>query len=197
MIIKYLTNKCENDMAPPAVVFSIVGIAYALLITTLPDFPLLLKVILSLIIGFFYITLESTEDERPCLMAGSSFVISSSILLIVIEGLKDEITYPLWMFAVGFIVSMEILFLLDRSTPAEGESIFWFTTKRKIEAFIETLVIVFAIKGLNRNLTTFDASKYYPIILETLKYIGLLIGALAIIYIYIWINTWKFRRNKK
>jgi hypothetical protein len=105
----------------------------------------------------------------------------------------------LWIFLLvaGIIILSEFLFY---GKGYESGSKFWFTCKRKLEAILESSIII--INGLNIRwlIVKYDLFNKIPykIVLKWIGYIGvgIIILALIIGLFYLWIKINEFRVKK-
>jgi hypothetical protein len=148
--------------------------------------------LICVVAGFVIGLIMTTEDINDSIF----LMISIPLLSTVIYEISTGIQYSVWIFIIIIAVMTEILFLLDKTSPSttDKDNVMWFTAGRKIEALIEALVIFMLVKGIGRELNILDYSKIYSIFVEDLKYLILVAGVIAIIYIFVWINSWRYRK---
>ena len=108
--------------------------------------------------------------------------------------------FKIWLFIVGVIViAAELIFLLlDKTKPKKNEDKFWFTSKRKGIAYLESTFIILEINGLfqlgKRGLPYIK--RYFPEIVKWIGYIGITLVGLGIIILILWgyvkVNSLKY-----
>lgn len=200
MIINYLKNKCENDDSGSIfisiIVGTLVGVGMSMILSMIPtDFIIIFLSTISL--GLFFGLLISALNGRDILVILLVPTVAFMCLIILTDASKGT-ELPLWAVGIILLIITEILFLLNKTLPSNiglnNNDLMWFTTKLKIEAFIESLIIFASIKGCYRVLPTIDYSKFYLISLECFGFIFKILIIVAAIYAYIWINSRRYKQ---
>jgi len=136
------------------------------------------------------------------LVAGLAVGLVTGLVSGLVSGLVFGLTHfsqlsiSFWIFAIIVIILMEFIFLFNRKGYKKGSK-FLFTVKRKVEALIESLLIV--VNVLNVRYLIKNYTIPYSTILKWVGYIGAGIIALAfvaggILYVWIKMNETRIKR---
>lgn len=101
---------------------------------------------------------------------------------------------------IGSIVLAELIFLkFDNTKPKRKQSIFWFTVNRKIEAIVEGCLIILSLVSLiNFGRISYNWSiKNWNLIGQFIGVVGFISIALIVFFVYIKLNSLKYRNIKK
>lgn len=194
MITNYLIKKLNCTNYAIVIFTLIIGIVFGIVFSLLiPQELHWLGIILSILVGILSGFTISMENDKDGIFIG----ITLSLFVSAVYEISIGIQYPLWLFGLIVLVLTEVLFLLDKTTPdaIDNNHIMWFTTGRKIEALVESIVIFMVVKGVGKEVVNINYSKTFPIIFETLKSAGLIVGVIALLYAFIWINSWRYRKK--
>ena len=202
MLYKKLKNKFSDSSDGIIILGIIVGIVIGIglsILTTFPDVPYFVIIIACILISIFASLILSVSDYESEYNSENVHIttISSSLISISITEaymtFTNGMSYPLWIYGILLLVITEILFFLDK-TKSNTTSVMLFTFGRKIEAFIEAIIIFMSVKLVYRILLTINYNKIYLLITETLLNIITVVIIISVIYMYVWINS---RRYKK
>ena len=154
-------------------------------------------IILSLLVGFFFglMIVSENTDIGVCIMLVMP-TISLTVFEIIFEISTKTLMYPWWVYGIILVVVTEILFFLDKTQPntTDKDKVMWFTAERKIEALIEASILLVILKLLRREFTSLDISIYYPILIDILVGILGIISIALLTYIFIWINSFRYKK---
>jgi MFS family permease len=116
-------------------------------------------------------------------------------------GLVSGILSPIWLFILAIIAIAEILFFFDKAKPNAGENKYWFTILHKGEAILETSLVVVNLANIAKLLEGIDLLKviqgWIPAILQGIYYIGIVVVVIAAIACWIWLNSLKYKEEKR
>lgn len=133
--------------------------------------------------------------------------IFASMIIVIITGITDFILLSssllsssssiLVIIGILFVLS-EILFIYDKKKP-EGQSHFKFTAKRKSVAWFESFIFLFILIGIRQKLL-----EGFPQLKDFLRQYNLLSMSMMVwtaiiilmIYLYIYINSLKYKKVK-
>ncbi len=186
-----------------------------------PIFPLILPfaVLFGVVLGGLGITLAlniSTDSPVGFIIAGVitaivcttlvSFLIGKSPLILAgiaiatILGLYFLVTLsiPLLLLPIGVIGSIavaEIIFWADPQKPTKDNNRFWFTAKVKLESYIDVafgwLLMATGVGGIKTVMDNWNGIQSFAI------YPALFFGVVGSIGVYIWLNSFKYRKIYK
>lgn len=121
-------------------------------------------------------------------------------------GLAVGLAWPLWVVFPLVVVVGEILFMGDKLQPQKKQNKFWFTFWHKIEALLESLIIVVNTSNLFKLSREVDVSllwmqhkqillwmQHKQMILQYLGYFGIIIIGVSVFTGYIWLNTRRYK----
>ena len=119
-------------------------------------------------------------------------------LLMGLGYLPSIVTFNWIYLVIGVLVLSEFLFYGKDFNKKEHKSKFWFTAKRKLEALFESSLIIINSLNLIYLFKRIDFSKYPPVIIKWIGYIGIGLIALVIIGVvfYLWIKLNEMRVKK-
>lgn len=96
---------------------------------------------------------------------------------------------PIWVTVILTLFVLEILFLRDRAKPKKTDNLVAFTGKRKLFNLIPTISLTGTLL-----LLVYGILQVLDIWITLLESIGLIGGGIALVYIYLWINSIKYRK---
>ncbi len=153
----------------------------------------LTTITLALCIGPFF---ENTK-KQALKLSGITLGIVFGILSIIFFFIDYKLN---WLFLILTIAIGEIIYWLDNKKPKKQDNKILFTAGRKSLAMLYSGVILVVIVGGYSLIIRIEKFliNYDYIILKWLGYIGVgLVGlgiALSVIYMYLWLNSLKYRK---
>ncbi len=205
MITNYLKNKYDKkDTQESISALIIVGIIIGAIVTfasMASDAGEIAAIVVSILIGFIICMVLSTDtDLSVSFSVGASVTLLSSIFIIIAYDITTWVSYPLWTVLAALIIVTEILFLLDKTSPntieVDKKGLMWFTTKRKIEALIEAIILLTCLKTIYKISSIIDFVKIYSATSQYFVYALEILAVIAVIYVYIWINSLRYGKIK-
>lgn len=195
-MITYFLSKIENNDLKDAIVGGVaIGLAAGLAAGLVAGpFGLAAGVAIGLFFGLFF-----------GLVAGLTIGLAFGLAFGLVAGLADIITKGLLPFpySVFFILlvlaAAEVWFYFDKSKPDRNDNVMLFTLWKKGESILEVLIVlVNAMNVIRFAPQIISALKgAYPMIMQWIGYLGVIMIALSIIYGYIYLNSLRYRNHKR
>jgi hypothetical protein len=133
------------------------------------------------------------SKQREALLCG--------LLCGLIYGILTGVLTPLLPFLAAILIIAEVLFLIGKEKPKKGENIYLLTLRHKCEALLESAIITVNAAVVFRFLKNTDIMAilqgWYPAIATGLFWIGVIVAAIAVIAIWIWLNSRKYAVKRK
>lgn len=192
-------NHPKSIMVSSIILGIIVGIISSFIFFVIPTH--FIGMIKCIIFGFIIaIMIVGEIDSNPIFLI--SIPLASLVVFeIIYEWGANSLMYSWWVYVVILLIVTEILFLLDKTQPntIDKDKVMWFTTERKIEALVEASIILVLLKSIRRETSGIDIIKFYiikfyPVALDALTYIIGIILVIVLLYIFIWINSFRYKK---
>jgi len=108
-------------------------------------------------------------------------------------------SYSPWILSAVVIVFSEILFMLDKSKICDDKNVFWFTLEHKLEALIESALIVFNVAAVIRFFPNIAKAtiEMLPIAIHCATVFAIVAAVSLLIVIWVWINSLRYKRGEK
>ncbi len=111
---------------------------------------------------------------------------------------------PLWLLIILLIIFTEVLFWFDKQKISKHQSKFWFTVIKKLEALFEALVVLSILNTIRIFIKSviylfhkiLNITIPWKIIFTWLGYIGIVVLSIALLYLYVKINSVKYNNKK-
>jgi len=187
MIFEYLLERFKDEDLKKVFALSLLyGLAVGLVFGLLYGlaFSLVYGLVLGLVLGF---------------VLGFAHFINFFAFL----GLASLISHypnplPLWVFFVIIFILIEVFFWSDKQKPKKNQNKITFTLLKKGEALLETIMILGYANLIRLGIEKISKFQNWDVILRWVGYIGagiiILIMGLGIIYLYIKLNSLKYRK---
>lgn len=117
----------------------------------------------------------------------------------LIVGIIYGVLSPLWVSIPVILVMSEVIFYLDKGRPNEDEDAFTFTLWRKLEAIIDSLIIVVYAMGIVILSEKIDfyaiLESNFPAIMQAIYWIGSVVLVVLGIAVWVWLNSLRYRKK--
>jgi len=210
MLISKIYNKLDEESKNIFVGSLIAGLIWGVVISLIAG--LIWGVVISLIAGLIWgvVIWGVVVSLIAGLIAGLIWgvviwgVVVSLIagLVIILVNFKEAYPflngfYPILILIFALVFISEILFWLMDKEKVKKKNIFKHTLKRKSECIFETLLGFSLISQIYILIREIQLKQYLPVIIKWIGYLGIglicLIGIIFIFYIWIKLNTIKYR----
>ena len=109
-----------------------------------------------------------------------------------------------WLLIILLIIFTEVLFWFDKQKISKHQSKFWFTVIKKLEALFEALVVLSILNTIRIFIKSIiylfnkilNITIPWKIIFTWLGYIGIVVLSIALLYLYVKINSVKYNNKK-
>jgi len=156
--------------------------------------------IITTLFGIGFCGDKKDSDKKLFSYSLTYFLLFIGVLSIVCLFIRFP-NIPIWTVVLVGLVLLELFFWLDKDKPKKKESKFWFAAGKKLEALFESIVV---LGILNLGRLAFNKLRLFEnwnVILKWIGYIGAGLIALAlvvgIIWLYIYLNSLKYKEKKK